>query len=197
MSIYKNSLNYRDGIYIELGALDGYHWSNTKWLQDELNWKGILIEPSNNAYITCLTNRPNDKIFNCACVSFDYKDKTISGDFNGHAMSSVLGKRLNSNNLIEIEARTLQSIIEESKYNVIDFLSLDVEGYEFEVLKGIDFTKTTIKHMLIEIYDKDKENIFNFLKNIGYECVENVTDFNFQNNPNWSGDHNDYFFILN
>ena len=77
------------------------------------------------------------------------------------------------------------------------FLSLDVEGYEFDVLKGIDFTKTRIKYMLIEIYEKDKGAIFTFLKNLGYDCVENVTDFNLQNNPNWDGTHNDYFFVFN
>ncbi len=38
-------LNKKDGIYIELGALDGVLYSNTKFFEDNLNWKGILIEP--------------------------------------------------------------------------------------------------------------------------------------------------------
>lgn len=201
MGIYKDTLSYNDGVYIELGAFDGHHWSNTKWLQDELNWKGILIEPSPKGYDACLINRPNDKIFNCVCVSPEYKNPTIQGDFTGHPMSSISGTRLSNigvkHELITVPARTLQSIIEESGYNNIDFLSLDVEGYEFDVLKGIDFTKTKIKYMLIEVYEKDKNDIFSFLKNLGYDCVENVTDFNLQNNPNWDGTHNDYFFVLN
>ena len=41
-NIFKNKKN---GVYIELGALDGILYSNTKFFEDSLNWKGILIEP--------------------------------------------------------------------------------------------------------------------------------------------------------
>ena len=198
MSKYKNSLNYKNGIYIELGANDGYFQSNTKWLEDELEWKGILIEPSTNGYNSCLNIRPNNKIFNCACVSFEYEKNEVMGDFNGHAMSSINGDRLNNkNSLVYVKARTLQSIIDECGYREIDFLSLDVEGYEIEVLKGINFKQQKIKHMLIEVYEKDKNDIFNFLEKNNYSFIENVTNFNLQNNPRWDGTHNDYFFSLN
>lgn len=196
MSIYKQSLNFKNGTYIELGANDGAFQSNTKWLEDDFGWRGILIEPSYVGYDACLKTRPNNKIFNCACVSFDYKESEIFGDFNGHAMSSVNGNRLNNSNLVSIKARNLQSIIDESGFEKIDFLSLDVEGYEFDVLKGIDLKRKQIFFMLIEIYEKDKNNIFDYLDSFGYECLENVTNFNYSNNPNWDGTHNDYFFGL-
>jgi len=196
VSAYKNCLNYRNGIYIELGALDGIHWSNTKWLQDDLGWNGILIEPSKNGYESCLRNRPNDKSFNCACVSSDFEGNVVVGDFSGHPMNSINGTRLNSNSNVSVEARTLQSVIDESGYDTIDFLSLDVEGYEFEVLKGLNFNKTKIKYMLIEVYDSYKNEMFEFLSEQGYDCLENVTNFNYFNNPMWSGDHNDFFFGL-
>jgi FkbM family methyltransferase len=198
MSKYKNSLNYKNGIYIELGANNGVFQSNTKWLEDDLGWSGILIEPSISGYNSCLNVRRNNKIFNCACVSFDHKEDNVMGDFDGHAMCSVNGDRLNNKkSLLHVKARTLQSIIEECGYGEIDFLSLDVEGYELEVLKGIDFKKQKIKHILIEIYEKDKDFIFNFLKEQKYSFLENVTNFNLQNNPRWDGTHNDYFFSLN
>jgi len=75
MSIYKQSLDFRNGAYIELGANDGAFQSNTKWLEDDFGWSGILIEPSFVGYDACLKTRPNNKIFNSACVSFDYKKK--------------------------------------------------------------------------------------------------------------------------
>jgi FkbM family methyltransferase len=195
MSLYKEKLSYKNGIYIELGAFDGIHWSNTKWLEDDYDWRGILIEPSFVGYESCLKHRQNNQIFNCACVSFDYTDKSIMGDFNGHPMSSINSTRLSGSSEIEVSARTLQSIIDESNYENIDFLSLDVEGYEFDVLKGIDFNKQKINYMLIEVYNKDKDNIFNYLKSKNYDMIENVTDFAKQGG-NWDGTHDDYFFEL-
>jgi FkbM family methyltransferase len=196
ISIYKQSLNFKNGTYIELGANDGAFQSNTKWLEDDFNWSGILIEPSYVGYDACLKTRGNNKIFNCACVSFDYDENKIFGNFNGHAMSSVNGNRLNDSDLVQVEARTLQSIIDESGLDKIDFLSLDVEGYEFDVLKGLNLKRKQISFMLIEIYEKDKNNISNYLNSFDYECLENVTNFNHFNNPNWDGTHNDYFFGL-
>ena len=196
MSIYKQSLDFRKGTYIELGANDGAFQSNTKWLEDDFGWSGILIEPSFVGYDACLKTRPNNKIFNCACVSFDYAGTEVMGNFNGHAMSSVGGDRLNDSNLVSVEARTLQSIIDESGFDKINFLSLDVEGYEFEVLKGIDLKRKQISFMLIEIYEKDKKEIFEYLSSFGYDLLENVTNYNHSNNPRWDGTHNDYFFGL-
>lgn len=194
MSIYQQSLNFKNGIYIELGANDGAFQSNTKWLEENSGWSGILIEPSVVGYDACLKTRPNNRVFNCACVSFDYNESEVYGNFNGHAMASVNGNRLNDPNLVSVKARTLQSIIDECGYEKIDFLSLDVEGYEFEVLKGIDLSKKQISYMLIEIYEKDKKEIFDYLCSNHYDFLENVTNYNHLNNPNWDGTHNDYFF---
>jgi len=196
MTIYKQSLDFRNGTYIELGANDGAFQSNTKWLEDDFGWSGILVEPSFVGYDACLKTRPNNKIFNCACVSFDYVGNEVMGNFNGHAMSSVGGSRLNDSNLVSVKARTLQSIIDEGGFEKINFLSLDVEGYELEVLKGIDLKRKQISFMLIEIYEKDKKEIFEYLSYFGYNFLENVTDYNHLNNPNWDGTHNDYFFGL-
>ena len=61
-------------------------------------------------------------------------------------------------------------------------------------LKGIDYDNQKIFYMLIEIYNKDKEDIFNFLNSKGYELVKNVTNYNKVDNPKWDGTHNDYLF---
>ncbi len=184
----------KNGIYIELGALDGVFQSNTKWLEDDYGWTGILIEPSPNGYEKVKQNRINNKIFNCACVSFDYEGDKIKGDFNGKPMSSVNGLRRNRQANITIDAKTLQTIINETTFKNIDFLSLDVEGYEMEVLCGIDFNKQKIDFILIEVYEKDKNNIFDFMKNKNYTLIGNISNFTKETHPNWDGSHNDYLF---
>jgi FkbM family methyltransferase len=186
----------KNGVYIELGALDGVTQSNTKWLEDEYNWSGILIEPSIDKFKECKINRQNNFLFNCACVSFEYKEKTIRGDFNGSPMSSVGGKRRNFYPEVEIVSKSLQSVIDETEYKKINFLSLDVEGYELEVLKGIDFKKQIIEFILIEIYEIDKDNIFYFMEENGYDLIDCVSNFSKESHPNWDGTHNDYLFKI-
>ena len=50
--------------YIELGAMDGVNYSNTKFFEDELGWTGILIEPNKTLYNLLKQNRPNNKLYN-------------------------------------------------------------------------------------------------------------------------------------
>lgn len=60
-TIFKNKKN---GVYIELGALDGVLYSNTKFFEDTLNWTGILIEPHPTKFLLLQKNRPNNFLFN-------------------------------------------------------------------------------------------------------------------------------------
>ena len=60
-NIFKNK---RNGTYIELGALDGVLYSNTKFFEESLNWSGILIEPHPDKFISLKQNRPNNFLFN-------------------------------------------------------------------------------------------------------------------------------------
>ena len=193
----KKYLNYRDGIYIELGANDGLFSSNTYHLQKQLNWKGILIEPALDLYFKCKRNRGNcNLVLNYACVPFSYKEKFVTMIYSGamtttddlqneienpgnHAKSG--GKFIpNYDKLIRFatEGKTLNKIlIEANVKDEIDFLSLDVEGVEIEVLKGIDFKKYSFKYMLIESRDIEKLSLFLSQKN--YKLVEQLTEIDY------------------
>jgi len=189
--------NKENGYFIELGANDGLSQSNTARFEFYKNWTGILIEPSFDNYIKCIENRSNSISLNYACVDNDYKDNFINGDFNGHLMSSVEGKRLNNNNLVKVKAITLEKILDKHKNKdvEIDFLSLDTEGYELNILKGLNLKKYRPKFMLIEIYNFDFENILKFLNDNQYDLHSNFSNYNKIDNPAWDGTHNDYLFV--
>lgn len=192
-----------DGFYIELGAFDGLTQSNTAFFEFYRNWNGILIEPSLVSFQLCLNNRPNSYKINACCVSNEYNNSTILGDFNSVTMSSVDGKRLNTpkNNLVEVKSITLEKVLDdyfnENGERNIDFISIDTEGYELEVLKGLNLNKYKPRYLLIEIYKHDYNNICNLLFNHGYNNCINFTNYNKNDNPIWDGTHNDFLFSVN
>ncbi len=188
-----------NGFFIELGANDGFNSSNTYFFEKYREWKGILIEPSIKGYEKCKINRPNSLCLNYACVSNDYTDEFIYGDFDdNHAMGSIYGKRLNRNNLIKVKAITLENILDSYTENQkIDFLSLDTEGYELNILKGLNLHKYRPHYMLIEIYNYDYDKLTEFLKEKHYRLHSNFSNYNFIDNKGWDGTHNDFLFIDN
>jgi FkbM family methyltransferase len=186
-------LNYKDGFFVELGANDGISQSNTFYFERHKNWRGLLIEPYPANYLKCLKSRSKDNhIFCNACVSFDYKDRFVELIFS-NLMTSSLGLETDIKNTIPhvyldkknenkfkfaAVATTLNNLLLQSKApQKIDFLSLDVEGAEIEVLKGIDHSTFRFRFMLIESRDINK--LQNYLKLLGYELIEKLTEHDY------------------
>jgi hypothetical protein len=111
-------------------------------------------------------------------------------------MSSVGGTRRNRPATTEVRARTLQSILTQHNIINVDFFSLDVEGYEMEAIKGIDFTKTRIQAIMIEVYSHIKDKIDQHLSDNGYRPGVNISNFSKKTHPSWDGTHNDFLYIL-
>lgn len=188
--------NKKNGFFIELGANNGLIQSNTAFFEKNLEWKGILIEPSYQGYVECKKNRKNSICLNYACVSNDFNEKFVYGDFaNNSLMGSINGSRRKNNELVKVQAITLEKILKKYDIKHIDFLSLDTEGYELNILKGLNLDKYRPNYMLIEIYKKDYENIIKFLKIKKYRLISNFSNYNKIDNPGWDGTHNDYLFV--
>lgn len=179
----------QSGVFIEVGANNGYSQSNTYYLERFQNWRGVLIEPIPALYKECIKERKNSKIFNCALVANDYeKDyveiynvslmSVIDGVMNRedeeqHLQNAIKCEKDLKVELIKVPVRTLTSILEECNIEKIDFFSLDVEGYELEALKGLDFDKFAPKFILVEA-NKRKE-LDSFLLN-KYDIIEEFSN---------------------
>ena len=180
------------GFFVEAGAHDGVSQSNTKLLE-EMGWSGLLVEPSPTAFAQCQKNRCNP-VENCALVSGTYRESSICGSFDGSLLSGVLGSSMRSSSGIVIPARTVASLFRQYKISHVDFFSLDVEGYELEVLHGIDWDEVTIDWFLIEVNSTayDISSFFNYMNSVGYDCIAKLSDH--ESNPYWDGTHQDYLF---
>ena len=140
-------------------------------------------------------NRPFNILINKCLVSNEYEDNKINGYFNQGLMSGINNfNNSEDDKIVQVECETLTSILDRLEVKKIDFFSLDVEGYEKSVLEGLDFKKYRPTYILIEIFENNRQLVFNYMIENNYIFLENITNYNRFDNPGWSGDHNDYLF---
>ena len=174
---YYNDKN--NGYFVEIGASDGIELSNTYLLETEYNWKGICVEPIPERYELLCKNRPNSLCSNKAVyndsnliLSFDISNDCdlLSGLSNHIDYHKVIVD--NNKRQINVETISLNDLLEESNSPLfIDYLSLDTEGSELEILKSINFSK--YKFGLIDIehnyVEPRRTDIRNLLLEHGYK----------------------------
>lgn len=170
-------INYTNGFYIECGANDGVNQSNTWYFEKKLKWNGLLIEPVSEAFTELKRNRSKKNFFfKRALRPFSYRKKYVELKLN---INDTLSTRSTSDNIndrvnIKVKSSTLDSLLDKAKApKEIDFFSLDVEGDELQVLRGIDFKKYKFKYILVETYHKKK--LAKFLKKKKYKYLKKMS----------------------
>ena len=164
----------RDGVFIEVGANDPVHGSQT-WLLEQNGWKGVLVEPQSAHYEKLRAQRKNSQVFQVACSSPDKEgemDLLISVDTGG----STLQKQRDTHGTQfigteRVKVTTLDKVLRQTGIEKVDFLSIDVEGHEIEVMRGLNFEKFRPSLILIEDGVRDLSR-HHFLKARGYKLVK-------------------------
>jgi FkbM family methyltransferase len=179
------------GTYIDVGAHDGRTFSNTYHLEN-LGWNGVLVEPVPWKFfdIKRLRSR-NNYIVNCAAVSFKLHGSSIKiqyGDLmtlspeistiDSDEWSDGAKKFMHSDETevqFWIQGLSLTSILDDAKMGTdYDFLSIDVEGAELDVLQGIDFEKYKFGVIAVETYTEQK--LVDFLHSKEYKVIRRISN---------------------
>lgn len=161
----------RDGYYVDVGSADGEEISNT-YLLDQMGWKGICIDPfpKNMKRRTCQVFK--QPVFSESGKKVQFR---AAGDLGG--IESDLGKykeRLADAPLVEFVTATLDEILEQAKApKWIDYMNIDVEGAEVDVLRGLSLDRYEIGSLTVEHnYEPEKrDQIRQILEAKGYVRV--------------------------
>ena len=147
----------KKGFFVDVGAREGLINSNTFYLENDLNWDGLLIEPHPDLYDQLSIKRKTKRI-NCACSNIEGVSKFVKFLEEPLGNSGLLNTFQNKNRLssikheiIDVPTKNLTKILDEnSAPKKIDYLDIDTEGHEEEVLYSIDFDKYEFRAIGIE-----------------------------------------------
>jgi len=159
----------RKRVVVDIGAADGLTGSNSRRLITEKAWQGVLVEPFMPFYrylLELYENNENVEILNYACDIEEGNTLIYYRDIQeAVGLTSLVVKWENSQ---QIETRLFNNIIKQKE---IDFLSLDTEGKDLDILRSIDFSKYKIEIICVERSQHQDYNssVFDFLNAKGYK----------------------------
>lgn len=157
-------MNKKNGIFVDIGAHDGITFSNSYFFEKECNWSGICFEPRTELFKKLKSCR------NCICINACVSDQTGMVPFiNIESVDEMLSGMVTTYdqrqldivmndlkiyggecNTIALPCVVLQDVLDEYGIKHIDFLSVDTEGGELEIIKTIDFSRVTIDVITVE-----------------------------------------------
>ena len=166
------------GYFVEFGAADGKKLSNTYLLEEKYGWKGILAEPMPDWHdklkqrkaivdTRCVWATSGEKLpFFCSIIP-ELSGLKETADRDGHTGNRKNGRR------VEVATISLYDLLKEHNApKMIDYMSVDTEGSEFEILAAFDFTSYQINLITVEHnHSATRERIYDLLSAKGYVRV--------------------------
>jgi FkbM family methyltransferase len=170
----------RDGVYVEVGAYDGVEMSNSHAFE-QIGWSGVLVEADPDLAERCRHSRPRSTVVNSAAVppgspaQVTFQVASENRGLSSLELDGVSRSLLKSwtgriaIRQITVSAQTLNQILAASGISGIDFMTIDVEGHEWSVLRGLDLRRWRPRILILERNGALPERrIFEHLQRHGY-----------------------------
>jgi len=176
----------RDGFFVEFGAANGTLYSNSLLLEQEYGWTGILAEPARSWYPAIRENRTCRVDDRCVWsrsgerIEFVEQANALHSGIQGY---SVVDPDVSDTRTYSVETVSLNDLLSQNGApRRIDFLSLDTEGTELEILQTFDFTSWDVRLIVVEHnHTETRQKIYDLLTSKGYErrleTLSDVDDF--------------------
>ena len=159
----------RVGFFVDVGANEPENLSQS-FLLEQHGWTGILVEPQSSC-CEKLRQVRKARVFQVACGSPEQRGKCLL-NLNETGSSLIIGEQTPGRPCEEVQVMTLDDILEQSGNPAIDYLSIDVEGFELDVLRGFDLARHRPKLMLIEDNFPNRLQVHRHMKQRGYRLVK-------------------------
>jgi FkbM family methyltransferase len=179
----------RRGVFVDVGAADGETNSNTLFFEETRDWHGLLVEPHPAAAAACRARR-SSSVVECAILSrsdnYLTEFRAISGEYSQMSYAIDRADRLNidriakyaqksplEESIIMVQVCPLQALLDKFNLHHIDYLSIDTEGADLDVVQTIDWTRTTATVISTE-KQANPLAIDSFLTSIGYKIIHDL-----------------------
>lgn len=176
----------RNGYFVEFGATNGVNLSNTYLMEKEFDWNGIVAEPAKCWHRDLKNNRSCNIEIQCvwkdsnSTLSFNETDYAELSTINLYSDSDLHEITRKDGKIYDVKTISLNDLLE--KYDApkkIDYLSIDTEGSEYEILTHFDFSRHQIDIITCEHNHTPMRNrIYSLLQKHGYSRVfADLSDF--------------------
>jgi len=176
----------RNGYFVEFGATDGVLLSNTYLLENKFAWSGVCIEPNPKLFEKLKLNRTCKVSMACIGATTGEEVEFIFADAFGGIKSYAhedmhSDKRMayfktgEATNLITISLNDFLKQINAPRD--IDYISIDTEGSEYDIIRNFPFEEWNIQMMTIEHnYTERRADVRKLMRSKGYHCTEKEFD---------------------
>lgn len=174
----------RNGIFIDIGANDGITLSNSCFFEKHLDWTGVAVEPLPKAFQKLSINR-NCKLAEYCVSDIDGTVKFLHCDVHNGMLSGIVSKlhpkhiraidKMTDvlrceNKIIQVDSITPEQLLREHAIDKIDYLSVDTEGGELDILRGFDFNAVVVHFVTVENNHYDLK-IRKYMRQSGFRLI--------------------------